>query len=55
MKVVYLLKETPSATFNAIIEAQKGSADVTVIDLNADKDYDRIIDDVTSSDKVISL
>ncbi len=54
MKVVYLLKETPNETATKLIEGQKQIADVTVIDLNVDKDYDKIIDLVVSSDKVIT-
>ncbi|KJR40905.1 hypothetical protein MCHI_003198 [Candidatus Magnetoovum chiemensis] len=54
MKVVYILKETPNATGQKLIDAQKKLADVTVIDMKNDKDYSRIIDLVVSSDKVIT-
>lgn len=54
MKVLYILKESPIETEKKIIEEQKKLADVTVIDLKADKDYDKIIDLVTQSDKVVS-
>ncbi|KWT79383.1 MAG: hypothetical protein H7843_09655 [Nitrospirota bacterium] len=53
-KVLYILKQEPDATAKTIIETQKTLADVTVIDMRTDKDYDKIIGEVVSSDKIIT-
>ncbi len=54
MKVLYILKQDPDATAQTIIDEQKQIADVTVVDMRTDKNYDGIIDLVTKSDKIIS-
>lgn len=53
MKILYLLSN-PNATVNKIIEEHKKSNEVTIINLNENKNYDEIVDSITSSDKVIS-
>ncbi|MCG6553872.1 MAG: hypothetical protein L7F77_16230 [Candidatus Magnetominusculus sp. LBB02] len=53
-KVLFLLKQEPDNTAKTIIETQKTLADVTVIDMRTDKDYDKIIGEVVASDKIIT-
>lgn len=54
MKVLYLLRSEPDDTGNKIMEEHKKSNEVTVIDLNKNKNYDEIVDAIASNDKVIS-
>ncbi|MBF0472242.1 MAG: hypothetical protein HQK91_02075 [Nitrospirae bacterium] len=53
-KIIYILKQDPNATAQQLINEHKKTENVTVIDLRTDKDYDRIIDMVAGSDKVIT-
>jgi hypothetical protein len=53
-KVLYILKQDPDATAQKLINEHKKTENVTVIDLRNDKDYDRIIDLVAGSDKIIT-
>lgn len=54
MKVLCLLKQTPAASGAKIIETLKQNAEVTVVDMRTNKNYDEIIDLITSSDKVMT-
>ena len=54
MKVLYLLRSEPDETGSKIMEEHKKSNDVTVIDINKNKNYDEIVDAIESNDKVIS-
>lgn len=54
MKLLYILKQDADATLEKIIEEQKKECDITVIDLRENKDYEKIIEQIESSDKVIS-
>ena len=54
MKILYLLISKLDATGNTILEEHKKSNDVTVIDINENKNYDEIVDAITSNDKVIT-
>jgi len=54
MKLLYIFKKEPSATINNMIESHKKKADVTIIDMRENKNYDEIIDKVFESDKVIT-
>jgi sulfur transfer complex TusBCD TusB component (DsrH family) len=54
MKVLYLIKQDIDSTGQKIIDEQKQIADVTVIDLRTNKNYDEIVDLITSCDKVIT-
>ena len=53
-KVLFLLKQEPDKTAKTIIDVQKTLADVTVIDMRTDKNYDKIIDEAVSSDTIIT-
>jgi hypothetical protein len=55
MKVLYLLRNEPDETGNKIIEEHKKSNEVTIININENKNYDEIVDAIASNDKVISL
>lgn len=55
MKVLYLLRNEPDETGNKIIEEHKKSNEVTIININENKNYDEIVDAIVSNDKVISL
>jgi len=55
MKVLYLLRDEPDETGNKIIEEHKKLNEVTIININENKNYDEIVDAIASNDKVISL
>jgi hypothetical protein len=54
MKVLYLLRNQPDETGNKIIEEHKKSHEVTIININENKNYNEIVDAIASHDKVIS-
>ncbi len=54
MKVLYILKQDPNATAQIFMDEQKKIADVTVIDLRTNKNYDEIISQVEANDKIIT-
>jgi hypothetical protein len=54
MKILYMQKQDLNATGKKILEVHKKNNDVTVVDVRQDKDYDRMVDLIFSSDKVIS-
>ena len=54
MKVLYLLRNKPDATGTTLIEENKKSHEVTIIDINENKNYDDIVDAIASHDKVIA-
>ncbi len=53
MKILYILKQDPDETLNKIMEEHKKSNEITGVDLRESKNYDQIVDLITSSDKVI--
>jgi galactitol-specific phosphotransferase system IIB component len=54
MNILYLLKHAPDQTIRNILDNQKSEHAVTVVDLGEDKDYDRIVDLIVSSDRIMS-
>ena len=54
MKLLYIIKKEPSAAINIMIESHKKKADVAVIDMRKNKNYEEIIDKVFANDKVIT-
>ena len=54
MKVLYILRNEPDETGNKIIQEHKKSNEVTIININENKNYDEIVDAIASNDKVIS-
>ena len=54
MKILYLLKQDPDPTGKKLMEAHKKGNDVTVVKLQENKDYGKIVDLIFSTDKIIS-
>ncbi len=54
MKILYLVKQASDNTLNKFIEEHKKTNEVTIVNINENKNYDEIVDSITSSDKVIS-
>lgn len=54
MKLLYLLKRDIDSTLQDFIDVHRKSHEVTIIDVREEKDYDRIIDVIFSTDRVIS-
>ena len=55
MKILYILREkSADNTVNKLIQEHKKTNQVTVININENKNYDEIVDLITSNDKVIS-
>lgn len=54
MKILYVVNKDLDATEQKIVEEQSKSGEATVFDLRADKDYDRLVDLIESTDKTIS-
>ena len=55
MKILYLITKDAGSTVNKFIEINKKSHDVTVVDINENKNYDEIVDLIETSDKVIAV
>lgn len=54
MNILCLMKKDPDETIKNILDVQKSEHTVTVVDLREDKDYDRIVDLIVSSDRIMS-
>jgi hypothetical protein len=55
MKILYIQKQgSLDATGKSIMEVHKKANEVTVVDIRQNKDYNKIVDLIFSSDKVIS-
>lgn len=54
MKLLYIIKKEPKPGIAKMIEQHKITADVTVIDMRKNKNYDEIIENLFSNDKVIT-
>ncbi|MCI0469946.1 MAG: hypothetical protein L0Y62_07805 [Nitrospirae bacterium] len=54
MKILYILRRDADNTLNELISVHKEDNDVMVVDIRRDKEYDKIIDLIAESDKVIS-
>ena len=54
MTILHLLTKKPDRLIEKIIEEHKKMSEVTVIDLQENKDYDKIVDSIATADKVIS-
>ena len=54
MTILHLLTKKPDGFTEKIIEEQKKTCEVTVIDLQEEQAYDKIIDSIAAADKVIS-
>lgn len=54
MKILHILNDGPAPLSNKIIEEQKKEHEVKVIELSKVNSYDSLIDEIFSSDRVIS-
>lgn len=54
MKVLYLIKQDLDETAKKIMDEHKKEHEVTIVDVRGNRNYDRIIDLIALSDKVIS-
>lgn len=55
MKILYILRQTNvDDTGKILLDEHKKSNEVTVININENKNYDEIVDLIASNDKVIS-
>ena len=54
MKMLYLITKETGDTVRKFMEENKKSNDVTVVDINENKNYDEIVDLIDSSDRVIA-
>ena len=54
MNILCLMKRDPDETIRNILDVQKREHEVTVVDLRKDKNYERIVDLICSSNKIIS-
>ena len=54
MKILYLLKRDPDETLSEIMDRHRSSHEVEVHDMRSDKDYDRVVELIESSEKIIS-
>lgn len=55
MNVLYIIKRDLGLTEQKILDIHKQSSNLTIIDIRNDKDYDKIVSLVASSDKVICV
>lgn len=53
MKILHILKAEPEESVKKIIKEHMKENDVTVINLEKDKDYDRIVSLIEKADKII--
>jgi len=54
MKILYIIKEDPDSTLNTLIEENRKSHDVTVIDLRAHNGYGDVVDQIFDCDRLIT-
>jgi len=55
MKILYILRQkNVDDTGKKLIDEHKKANDVTVININENKNYDEIVDLIASNDKIIS-
>ena len=55
MKILYILRQkNADDTVKKLIEEHKKTNDVTVVNINENKNYGEIVDLIASSDRVIS-
>ena len=54
MKILYLLRQDPDETTQKIMDIQARDNEVVKIDIRSEKDYDRVVEEIVNSDRVIS-
>lgn len=54
MKILHITKGEPQGAVKAIIDNHTSNHEVTVVDVNENKDYDRLLDLILENDRVIT-
>ena len=54
MRIFYLLKENEAGTLENIMDEHRSGHEVEAVDLRREKDYEKIVDLIVGSDRVIS-
>jgi len=54
MKILYLVKGDRDRTLNTLVEVQRQSHEVSIVDLDARIDFDQLVDRLATVDRVIS-
>ena len=54
MKLLYILKKETTPKLDKMIASHKNKAEVTIIDMRENKDYETIIDKVFENNKIIT-
>ncbi len=54
MKILYLMKQEPDETVAEVIAEHRRTHEVTVVDIREERNYDRIVDLIADSERVIS-
>ncbi len=54
MKILFILKQEPDANIKAIITESRKDAETIVIDLREEHDYDALVENIETYDKVIT-
>lgn len=55
MKTLFILKKDPDSTTKTIISGASRESEVTVINLQENKDYDSLVKLIEQSDRIITL
>lgn len=54
MKILHVVSKDLDATEQKIVDEQSKSNEATVFELKSDKDYDRLVDLIDATEKVVS-
>ncbi len=54
MKVLFILKEEPDTAIQEIMKESSKNAEIIVVDLRENQDYERVVDYIETCDKVIT-
>ena len=54
MRILYIIKEDPDQTLHTLIEENRKSHDVAVLDLRAHKGYGDVVDQIFDCDRLIT-
>lgn len=54
MKILFIIREEPDETTRKIMEIQSQGNETVTIYIQSEMDYDRVVDEIVNSDKVIS-
>jgi len=54
VKNLFILKQEPDIAIQAIMKESSKHAEIIVVDLREDQDYERVVDHIETCDKVIT-